>query len=188
MNRVKKLKVTTLGDNLVYHEGHGQSGLSLLLELIDARGEPKKVIFDTGDNKEALMHNIKFLKLNLRDIDTVGFTTISDRHSYSLQTVSCAKPDFQYGFATLDLEVVQCLLCRSTFEYPTKPVIKPTDMVIELFGLFFASMNSGYIFYHRCLRLPYSSTDLKIPVKSPHKYCETTWFLLIDGHKTAKAV
>ena len=71
MNRVKKLKVTTLGDNLVYHEGHGQSGLSLLLELIDARGEPRKVIFDTGDNKEALMHNIKFLKLNLRDIDAV---------------------------------------------------------------------------------------------------------------------
>jgi 7,8-dihydropterin-6-yl-methyl-4-(beta-D-ribofuranosyl)aminobenzene 5'-phosphate synthase len=68
MNGVRKFKVTTLGDNLVYDEGHGQSGLSLLLELIDARGEPRKVIFDTGDNKEALMHNIKFLKLNLRDV------------------------------------------------------------------------------------------------------------------------
>jgi 7,8-dihydropterin-6-yl-methyl-4-(beta-D-ribofuranosyl)aminobenzene 5'-phosphate synthase len=71
MTRVEKLKITTIGDNLVYDEGHGQSGLSLLLELIDARGEPRKVIFDTGDNKEALMHNIKFLKLNLRDIDAV---------------------------------------------------------------------------------------------------------------------
>lgn len=71
MNRVKKLKVTTIGDNLVYQEGHGQSGLSLLLELIDARGEPRKVLFDTGDSKEALMHNIKFLKLNLKNIDAV---------------------------------------------------------------------------------------------------------------------
>lgn len=71
MTLVKKLKITTIGDNLVYDEGHGQSGLSLLLELIDARGELRKVIFDTGDNKEALMHNIEFLKLNLRDIDAV---------------------------------------------------------------------------------------------------------------------
>lgn len=29
------------------------------------------MIFDTGDSKEALMHNIEFLKLNLRDIDAV---------------------------------------------------------------------------------------------------------------------
>lgn len=71
MNRVKKLKITTIGDNLVYDEGHGQSGLSLLLDLIDARSEPRKVLFDTGDNKEALMHNIKFLKLKLKDIDAV---------------------------------------------------------------------------------------------------------------------
>jgi 7,8-dihydropterin-6-yl-methyl-4-(beta-D-ribofuranosyl)aminobenzene 5'-phosphate synthase len=71
MTRVKKLKITTIGDNLVYEEGHGQAGLSLLLELIDAGGKPRKVLFDTGDNKEALMHNIKFLKLNLRDIDAV---------------------------------------------------------------------------------------------------------------------
>jgi len=71
MNRVKKLKVTTIGDNLVYHEGHGQSGLSLLLDLIDARDEPRKVLFDTGDNKEALMHNTKFLKLKLKNIDAV---------------------------------------------------------------------------------------------------------------------
>jgi len=71
MNQVKKLKVTTLGDNLVYHGGHGQSGLSLLLELVDARGEPRKVLFDTGDDKEALMHNVKLLKLHLEDIDVV---------------------------------------------------------------------------------------------------------------------
>jgi 7,8-dihydropterin-6-yl-methyl-4-(beta-D-ribofuranosyl)aminobenzene 5'-phosphate synthase len=71
MNRIKKLKVTTIGDNLVYDEGHGQSGLSLLLELIDARDEPRKVLFDTGDNKEALMHNVEFLKLKLKEIDAV---------------------------------------------------------------------------------------------------------------------
>jgi len=65
------LKVTTLGDNLVYREGQGQSGLSLLLELIDARGEPRKVLLDTGDDKEALMHNIKLLKLKLQNVDAI---------------------------------------------------------------------------------------------------------------------
>ncbi len=71
MTKVKKLKITTIGDNLVYNEGHGQSGLSLLLELVDARGKPRKVIFDTGDDKEALMHNVKVLKVSTRDIDAV---------------------------------------------------------------------------------------------------------------------
>jgi 7,8-dihydropterin-6-yl-methyl-4-(beta-D-ribofuranosyl)aminobenzene 5'-phosphate synthase len=71
MTQVEKLKITTLGDNLVYNEGYGQAGLSLLLELVDARGRPRKVMFDTGDDKEALMHNTRYLKLNLKDIDAV---------------------------------------------------------------------------------------------------------------------
>jgi len=71
MTKIKKLKITTIGDSLVYEEGHGQAGLSLLLELNDARGNPRKVLFDTGDNKEALMHNLKSLKLKFRDIDAV---------------------------------------------------------------------------------------------------------------------
>jgi len=71
MNQVKRLKVSTLGDSLVYHGGYGQSGLSLLLELVDAGNEPRKVLFDTGDDKEALMHNVKLLKLQLKDIDAV---------------------------------------------------------------------------------------------------------------------
>jgi len=65
------MKVTTLGDNLVYEEGHGQPGLSLLLELVDGRGERRKVLFDTGDNREALVHNMKLVKLNFRDVDAV---------------------------------------------------------------------------------------------------------------------
>jgi 7,8-dihydropterin-6-yl-methyl-4-(beta-D-ribofuranosyl)aminobenzene 5'-phosphate synthase len=71
VTRVKKLTITTVADNLVYEKGFGQSGMSLLLELIDARGDPRKVIFDTGDNKEALMHNMKSLRLNPREIDAV---------------------------------------------------------------------------------------------------------------------
>jgi 7,8-dihydropterin-6-yl-methyl-4-(beta-D-ribofuranosyl)aminobenzene 5'-phosphate synthase len=85
MNGVKKLKVTTLGDNLVYRRGHGQSGLSLLLELIDARDEPRRVLLDTGDDVEALIHNVKLLKLKLKNIDAVVLS--HGHHDHTAATV-----------------------------------------------------------------------------------------------------
>ena len=69
---VKSLKITTLADNLVLRGGlHGQWGLSYLLELVDGRGRQRKVVFDTGNDREPLLHNIKELKLNLDDVDAV---------------------------------------------------------------------------------------------------------------------
>ena len=56
----------------------GQWGLSFLLEFVDARGNHKKVIFDTGMHKESLLHNIKQLKVELKDLDCV---VISHGHS-----------------------------------------------------------------------------------------------------------
>ena len=41
------------------------------MEFEDARGENRKVVFDTGLNKEAFMHNIKELKVDLSDVDSV---------------------------------------------------------------------------------------------------------------------
>jgi 7,8-dihydropterin-6-yl-methyl-4-(beta-D-ribofuranosyl)aminobenzene 5'-phosphate synthase len=49
----------------------GQWGLSFLLELIDASGNNRKVIFDTGMQKQALLYNLKELKVNLSDLDCI---------------------------------------------------------------------------------------------------------------------
>ncbi|UCE29241.1 MAG: MBL fold metallo-hydrolase [Candidatus Bathyarchaeota archaeon] len=71
MSPVQDLRITTLADNFAPVGGLGQGGLSLLLELVDARGARRKMVFDTSDHKEALMHNIKDLKVDLSDIDCV---------------------------------------------------------------------------------------------------------------------
>ena len=62
MVEISDLKVTTLAENLVQAGGLGQWGLSFLLEFVDAGGDARKVVFDTGDNMEALMHNVKLLE------------------------------------------------------------------------------------------------------------------------------
>ena len=72
MNKVKSLRMTTLAENLVQVSGlHGQWGLSFLLELVDAQGQNRKVVFDTGKDKAPLMHNIKRLKADLSDVDCI---------------------------------------------------------------------------------------------------------------------
>jgi 7,8-dihydropterin-6-yl-methyl-4-(beta-D-ribofuranosyl)aminobenzene 5'-phosphate synthase len=69
---VKTLKITTLADNLVLRAGlHGQWGLSYLLEIVDRRGDRRKVVFDTGNDREPLLHNIKELKIDLGGLDAV---------------------------------------------------------------------------------------------------------------------
>ena len=69
MNQIKSLKITPLAENLVQAGGLGQWGLSLLLELEDAKGDPKKVVFDTGMVKEAVLHNAKVIEENFSDVD-----------------------------------------------------------------------------------------------------------------------
>jgi len=49
----------------------GQWGLSFLLEFVDAKGDHRKVIFDTGIHKESLLYNIKQLDVDLSDVDCV---------------------------------------------------------------------------------------------------------------------
>ncbi|GAH12026.1 unnamed protein product [marine sediment metagenome] len=58
MKEVQDLKITTLAENLVQAGGLGQWGLSFLIELIDSKGEKRKVVFDTARNKEAFLHNV----------------------------------------------------------------------------------------------------------------------------------
>jgi 7,8-dihydropterin-6-yl-methyl-4-(beta-D-ribofuranosyl)aminobenzene 5'-phosphate synthase len=68
---VHDLKITTLAENSAMSVLLGQWGLSFLIELIDAKGAKRKVIFDTGIAKRALLQNIKSLKVDLSDVDCV---------------------------------------------------------------------------------------------------------------------
>jgi 7,8-dihydropterin-6-yl-methyl-4-(beta-D-ribofuranosyl)aminobenzene 5'-phosphate synthase len=70
-NSIRDLKITTLAENCAHGRCLGQWGLSFLLEFADARGDRRKVVFDTGINKDALLHNIKKLDVNLKGADCV---------------------------------------------------------------------------------------------------------------------
>lgn len=70
MRHIKSLKITTLAENMA-SDCLGQWSISFLLELLDAKGDSRKVIFDTGVHKQALLYNIKALKVDLSDVDCV---------------------------------------------------------------------------------------------------------------------
>ncbi len=72
MEAVKSVKVTTLADNVVYVSGLlGQFGFSAHLEICDHRGEKHSIVFDTGSIKNALLYNIKALKLDLSQLECI---------------------------------------------------------------------------------------------------------------------
>ncbi len=69
---IRNLKITTLADNLVLKGGfHGQWGLSFLLTFEDSQRVKRKIMFDTANDKEPFMHNLKKLKIDLSDLDAV---------------------------------------------------------------------------------------------------------------------
>jgi len=66
------LKITTLADNMVQKSGfHGQWGLSLLLELEDMNGVERRIVFDTGNDRAPLLHNLRVLNVRLQDVDCI---------------------------------------------------------------------------------------------------------------------
>lgn len=72
MKRLKALKITTLADNFVQRAGLlGQWGLSLLLEVEDANGLERKVVFDTGSDKGVLLQNIERMKVDLSGVEYI---------------------------------------------------------------------------------------------------------------------
>jgi 7,8-dihydropterin-6-yl-methyl-4-(beta-D-ribofuranosyl)aminobenzene 5'-phosphate synthase len=91
---VQALKITTLAENSCgFGAGSsrclGQWGLSFLLETVDANGDNRKIIFDTGMHKQALLQNMKELKVNLSDVDCV---VISHGHlDHTAATVEIAE-------------------------------------------------------------------------------------------------
>lgn len=89
VGQVRELKITTLAENSVVPPYLGQWGLSLLLELVDAKGNNSKIVFDTGIHKESLLHNIKELK---KDLGDVNYVIISHgHHDHTAATVEVVK-------------------------------------------------------------------------------------------------
>lgn len=89
MNHIKALKITTLGENIAYGKCLGQWGLSFLMELVDAKDRKRKIVFDTGINKKALLHNIRKLKVDLSDVESI---ILSHGHlDHTAATVEVAK-------------------------------------------------------------------------------------------------
>jgi len=70
-NSIRDLRITTLTENSAQGRCLGQWGLSFLLEFEDARGENRRVVFDTGIDKDALLHNIEKLDVKLIGLDCV---------------------------------------------------------------------------------------------------------------------
>ena len=78
MESVRSVKVVTLADNLVYYSRLlGQFGFSAFIEVIDQKRGIHHIVFDTGSNKQGLLHNIKALKT---DPSSVEFIVLSHGH------------------------------------------------------------------------------------------------------------
>lgn len=69
INSVKSLKITTLADNLAGSRCLGEWGFSCLLKLADANGEDRRILFDTGMASDALLFNVRVLKVDLAGLD-----------------------------------------------------------------------------------------------------------------------
>jgi len=70
-NSIRDLRITTLAENFAQGRCLGQWGLYFLLEFEDAQGERRRVVFDTGIDKDALFHNIEKLNVKLNGVDCV---------------------------------------------------------------------------------------------------------------------
>ena len=85
VEQIRDLKITTLAENSVVPRYLGQWGLSFLLELVDVKGDNRKIVFDTGTHKESLLHNIEELEKDLSDVDCVVIS--HGHHDHTATTV-----------------------------------------------------------------------------------------------------
>lgn len=89
-SRIEYLKITTLAENYVQsREVLGQWGLSFYLDLIDSKGDERKILFDTGSNKDALLQNVKSLEKDLSILDCVVLS--HGHYDHTAATVEAVK-------------------------------------------------------------------------------------------------
>jgi len=87
---VRSVKVVTLADNLVYDTRLlGQWGFSAFIEVIDQNNDAHHIVFDAGIKKQALLFNIKALKM---DLSSLEFIVLSHGHrDHTSATVELVK-------------------------------------------------------------------------------------------------
>ena len=74
------LTVTILYDNYIFTEGtQADWGFSCLI-----KGTEKTILFDTGTKPDILLHNVKILKVNLKEIELVALSHIHGDHTGGL--------------------------------------------------------------------------------------------------------
>lgn len=81
---IKKLKVTTIvEDTCPQRPLWGEHGLSFWIEADD-----NKILFDTGQSGEVLIHNLKVLDLDLNNLDAFILSHPHDDHSGGLRIIA----------------------------------------------------------------------------------------------------
>lgn len=81
---VKKLKVTTLvEDTCPERPFRGEHGLSFWIEA-----DGKKILFDTGQSGQVLIHNLEVLELDLKSMDACVLSHPHDDHSGGLRLIA----------------------------------------------------------------------------------------------------
>ena len=72
MKAIRGLKIITIADNMAYEPNlWGHWGLSFLIEYEDSRGEGHRILFDTGGDREAFLHNLREMKLSLTQVEAL---------------------------------------------------------------------------------------------------------------------
>jgi 7,8-dihydropterin-6-yl-methyl-4-(beta-D-ribofuranosyl)aminobenzene 5'-phosphate synthase len=90
MQAAKSVRITTLADNVVYVSRLlGQFGFSAHLEIRGNKDKKHFLVFDTGSNKNAVLHNIKALKLDLTPVESIVLS--HGHYDHTSATVEIAK-------------------------------------------------------------------------------------------------
>jgi 7,8-dihydropterin-6-yl-methyl-4-(beta-D-ribofuranosyl)aminobenzene 5'-phosphate synthase len=71
MDCTRDFGITTLAENYAHGRCLGQCGLSFLLDFIDARGDDRRIVFDTGRDRQAFLRNVKTLQVDLSKVDAI---------------------------------------------------------------------------------------------------------------------
>lgn len=93
LQKLRNLNVVTLLDNSVNTPGPlAHWGLSMLLTYKDPEGASRRLLMDTGSDRDSLIRNAKLLKVDFRGIDAVVLSHGHLDHTATTVEVAEANP------------------------------------------------------------------------------------------------